>query len=116
MGLKPILLPKAKDALYEEIKDNVKLIKLKHDKYGEFYMLNLIKVLNFLDESKIRYTSSYSIKKYVFKENINYPSIFKITTGSKRGHFVTEPFMECVEKNKLKGLACGLIWDSERDI
>ena len=116
MGVKPILLPKAKDALYEVIKDDVQFIKLKHDKYGECYMLNVIKVLDCLDESKIRYTSSYSIKKYVFKKNINYPSIFKITTDGKISNFVTEPFMECVEKNKLKGLACGLIWDSERDI
>ena len=116
MGVKPILLPKAKDALYEVIKDDVQFIKLKHDKYGECYMLNVIKVLDCLDESKIRYTSTFSIKKYVFKENINYPSIFKITTDGNVGNFVTEPFMECVEKNKLKGLACGLIWDSERDI
>ena len=55
-------------------------------------------------------------KNRVFKKNINYPSIFKITTDGKISNFVTEPFMECVEKNKLKGLACGLIWDSERDI
>lgn len=116
MGVKPILLPKAKDALYEVIKDDVQFIKLKHDKYGECYMLNVIKVLDCLDESKIRYTSTFSIKKYVFKENINYPSIFKITTDGKISNFVTEPFMECVEKNKLKGLACDLIWDSERDI
>lgn len=116
MGVKPILLPKAKDALYEVIKDDVQFIKLKHDKYGECYMLNVIKVLDCLDESKIRYTSTFSIKKYVFKENINYPSIFKITTDGNVGNFVTEPFMECVEKNKLKGLACDLIWDSERDI
>ena len=116
MGVKPILLPKAKDALYDVIKDDVQFIKLKHDKYGECYMLNVIKVLDCLDESKIRYTSTFSIKKYVFKENINYPSIFKITTDGKISNFVTEPFMECVEKNKLKGLACDLIWDSERDI
>ena len=96
--------------------DDVQFIKLKHDKYGECYMLNVIKVLDCLDESKIRYTSTFSIKKYVFKENINYPSIFKITTDGNVGNFVTEPFMECVEKNKLKGLACDLIWDSERDI
>ena len=79
-------------------------------------MLNVIKVLDCLDESKVRYTSAFFLKKCVFKENINYPSIFKITSDSKIGNFVTEPFMECVEKNKLKGLACDLIWDSERDI
>lgn len=96
--------------------DDVQFIKLKHDKYGECYMLNVIKVLDCLDESKVRYTSAFFLKKCVFKENINYPSIFKITSDSKIGNFVTEPFMECVEKNKLKGLACDLIWDSERDI
>ena len=73
--------------------DDVQFIKLKHDKYGECYMLNVIKVLDCLDESKIRYTSSYSIKKYVFKKNINYPSIFKITTDGKISNFVTEHFM-----------------------
>lgn len=79
------------------------------------YILNVIKVLDCLYESKIRYTSTFSIKKYI-KKNINYPSIFKITTDSKIGHFVIDFFMECVEKNKLKGLACDLILDSERDI
>ena len=62
MGVKPILLPKAKDALYEVIKDDVQFIKLKHDKYGECYMLNVIKVLDCLDESKVRYTSAFKKK------------------------------------------------------
>jgi hypothetical protein len=115
----PVFTKRAVDVFKDELQENAEILPLKHDEYCCF-AINVIRVLDCLDEKQSdiqRLTTGiiFRIKKYVFKKEIEYPPIFKITTDGKISTFVTEQFIEKIEKNRIIGLACPLVWDSGTD-
>lgn len=111
----PTFTKKAVDIFKEELEANAEILPLKYDKFPCF-VINVTTVLDCLDEEKsklvIRAKRVFRIDKHVFKKGINYPPIFKISTGSKISIYVTDAFVKKFEENKLTGMIFKLVWDS----
>ena len=123
LSFAPAFSRKAKDALYNLIKDDVEILNLDCND-GEYYCINIIKVLDVIDRKKSEYKTFSDGKRimrfirYSFKENsiIEKANIFKIIDHKcSNSPFVSEEFKKCVEDNKLEGFVFEEIWDSEKD-
>ena len=110
---------KAIEKLYDLIKDDVEILPLECD-YGEFSLINVTTVLEALNRKKSKFgvfkgTERISyMEKYEFFENVvkGY-DIFKITDDKCGSIFVSDRFVQTVERSKLKGFRFELAWDSE---
>ena len=110
---------KAIEKLYDLIKDDVEILPLECD-YGEFSIINVTTILDAIDHENSEYeyikgTSKIMyFKKYVFFEDVvkGY-DIFKITDRRTSHVFVSDRFVQTVERSKLKGFRFELAWDSE---
>lgn len=76
----------------------------------EFYLINVIKVLNCLDHSKSEFTrfSTGNIKRidrYIFKEDcLENQHIFRLSETNYSKTYVSDAFKSIVEENQLVGL------------
>ena len=110
---------KAIEKLYDLIKDDVEILPLECD-YGEFSIINVTTILDAIDHENSEYESIKGtrkimyFKKYVFFEDVvkGY-DIFKITDRRTSHVFVSDRFVQTVERSKLKGFRFELAWDSE---
>lgn len=119
----PAFSIKAKDALYNLIKNEVEFLDLNCNE-GDFCVINITNVLDVIDRDKSIYkTFSDGIRimrfiKYSFinSSKLRDSHIFKIQEH-KYGNssFVSEKFKKCVEDNKLEGFVFEEVWDSEKD-
>lgn len=117
-GLQPVFTQRAIDIFKEELEANAEILPLKYDKFPCF-AINVTTVLDCLDEEKsklvIRAKRVFQIEKHVFKKEISYPPIFKISTGAKTRIYVTEAFVKKFEENNLTGMIFKLVWDSSEE-
>lgn len=106
------------EVLKKVLDKNVQYIPVYHDKYGKCYSINVIKVIECIISKKVYdiYINNKMkhIEEYNLKRDINYPSIFKIKEEGKIETYVSDEFVEEVEKNNLKGLYLQEIWDDKQ--
>lgn len=88
---------------------------------GEFYLINVIEILNGIDYNKAQFKTFRDGKrimrfeKYAFIEAaVNKKHIFKIIDEPLRKPFVSDEFRQRIEDNELKGFKFELVWDSEK--
>jgi hypothetical protein len=103
----PIFSEQAKDELEETIKDFGEFLEatLGSDTYYLFNITTHIDCLD-LEQSDLEVLSSgtiLKIKKAVFKSEIQFPAIFKLSNMPLGDIFVTRKFKEIVNNNGLKG-------------
>lgn len=117
----PVFSKKALDCLLPLIENNIEILKLDFDG-GDFYAINVTKVINAINYEKSKYKTFRDgrrivlFNKYAFEPEIVIGiSIFKIIDEPCRFAFVSDEFKEIVEKNKLKGFEFKLVWDSEEN-
>lgn len=97
--------------------NNVELLPIVFDE--QYYLMNVINLLDALDEEKSEFKRYSSGKimyctKYVFREDIiRNIHIFKIPQFPKTDILVTEGFVKLVQDNNLKGFEFEELWDSE---
>ncbi len=114
-GSKMYIPERTYELLYEDIKDHVQFIEAEHDKFGKCYILNVISVLD--DDDMVKYLKYWETTSgnpiYIFKENINFPNIFKVKNDNGISTFVSDQFKQVIDKYELKGLTFDPIWDTE---
>ena len=110
---------KAIEKLYDLIKDDVEILPLECD-YGGFSLINVTTVLDAIDHENSEYEyiegtkKIMYFKKYVFFEDVvKGHDIFTITDKKGTCFFVSDRFVQTVERSKLKGFRFELAWDSE---
>lgn len=109
----------ALEAVNDLIKDSVEILPLLCAD-GEFYAINVIKVLDCIDYDKAKFERFSDGKrimmfiKYAFIESkVRGKHIFKIIDETKRNPFVSDEFRQRVIDSNLKGFKFELAWDSE---
>ena len=115
--LNPAINTNVIEILKDIFSNNVELLPIIFDE--QYYLMNVINLLDALDEEKSEFERYSSGKimfctKYVFKKDIighNY--IFKIPQFPKTDILVTEEFVKRVQENSLKGFEFEELWDSE---
>ena len=118
--LMPVFSDKALKVLKDLVKDNVETLRLKFDE-GEYFAINITKVLNILDYQRAKYKTFRDgkrimrIEKYVFKacEDLEACHIFRLFDEKRGDPFVSDAFKKAVEENGLTGFRFELAWDSE---
>lgn len=110
---------RAIEKLYDLIKDDVEILPLECD-YGEFSIINVTTILDAIDHENSEYEyiegtrKIMYFKKYVFFEDVvKGHDIFTITDKKGTYFFVSDGFVQTVERSKLKGFRFELAWDSE---
>ncbi|WP_127580750.1 imm11 family protein [Paenibacillus koleovorans] len=117
----PILSKDAVQVIQELIKDMAEILPLIHPD-REYFVLNILNIIDCIDESKIQFTSypTGTIKAYTKwefkKEMVAGQHIFKATYHTVRDVpvdiiFVSDEFVEKVEKSKLKGFYFTEVWN-----
>lgn len=116
----PVFSKRALDILYPLIQNSAEDLKLLFSE-GEYYAINVTKILNVVDYSKSIY-KMYSdgsrimqFQKYSFRicDDLLKNDIFKIIDEPRRRPFVSDRFKQTVERNNLTGFKFQLVWDSE---
>ncbi len=89
---------------------------------GEFYAINITKVLDCIDYEKSEYKMFRDgkrimrFKSYVFKkEVVKDKHIFKIIDEPLRKPFVSDEFRQRIIEHQLTGFDFRLVWDSEAE-
>lgn len=123
LSFAPAFSKRSIDALYNLIKDDVEILDLNCDE-GEFYCINIIKILDVIDRKNSIYKTFNDGKRimrfikysFVLNSDIKNANIFKIEEHKHSNMpFVSEAFKKCVEDNKLEGFVFEEVWDSEKD-
>ncbi|MGB8455800.1 MAG: DUF1629 domain-containing protein [Anaerocolumna sp.] len=117
----PIFSIKAIECLKEVLGKNMEILPVYIDEQ-EFYLLNVLEVVDCLDydKSEIKYFSGepkriMKIVKYAFiEQKLNGKNIFRIKEQKRAGLFVTDKFKEAVEKSGLEGFEFREVWGSEK--
>lgn len=116
----PVFDKKAVDALKDLLENHAEILPLEC-KDGEFYAINVIKVLDCIDYDKSEFKTFRDgkrimrFKKYEFKEQIVAGKhIFKIVDEPLRRPFVSDEFRKRVIDCKLDGFKFDLVWDSDK--
>lgn len=110
----PVFTPNFYDLIKNEISNHIQALPASHKEYGNLKVINVITVLDCIDEEKSKFRTfgkTRMIETYVFKENIIYPSIFKIETDNRWSCYVTEKFTNIVKQNNIKGANLKLVWN-----
>ena len=109
----------ALECLLPLIKDYVEVLKPDFEE-GEYFAINVIKVIDAIDYEKSKYTKFRDGKrilafdKYVFiPEKVSEIPIFKISDEKHRWPFVSDELKRIIEANNLTGFNFKLVWDSE---
>ncbi len=116
----PVFSRRALDILGDIIGSNVEILPLIYEK-GDYYLINVINLLDCINYEKAQYIPFSSGRpmrfvQYSFKENlVKSVDIFKIVEFPKVTVFVSEKFKEVVTKNKLTGFKFIEVWDSEKE-
>ena len=116
----PAISQKAKEVLEKHLENLVEIFPLDVGKWGIYYFLNIMNVLDLLDTEKsiIRRLSSgkiIDIKKYTFDEkilSIN-SNLFQLQHASRSLIFVNEETKQLIESAGLEGFIFTQVWDSE---
>lgn len=113
----PIFSQRAVDVLHDTLKQNGEILPYTF-KNGKYYAYNVTTVVDVLDkkQSKFKYFDSsgrvMSIERIVFiPEKLVGLEIFKIPDIRKSDIYVTDSFVERVEKAKLTGFKFEKIWE-----
>lgn len=113
----PIFDKKSVDLLNGYLKDAVEILPIQ-SKDGEFYIINVINVLDCIDYEKSMYRTFpnsdriMAFQSYAFKEEmLQGVNIFKIKDEPRRSAFITDDFRNCVLENKLVGFKFQLVWN-----
>lgn len=116
----PIFDKKAISILNDLLKDNTEILPTICED-GNFYLINVIKVLDCIDYDKSKFKTFRDGKRimkftnYVFKKDkIEGVDIFKIKDEPLKRPFVTDRFRQRVIDNSLTGFKFELVWDSEQ--
>jgi hypothetical protein len=114
----PVFSERAVAALKPYLTGNGELLPLETD-FGEFWAMNVTTVLDALDEeqSDIQYASFarfiWEVRKYVFRpEVIGGAHMFKIPQLLTGPVFVTDGFVDTIDRVGLQGFDCKLVWSS----
>lgn len=119
----PVISGKTKKVLEPFLKNHVEFLPLIGEE-EHFYLCNVVKVIDDIDENKSisMYAKSGKFIKYekiVFNNSIldqeQELTIFKINKISGKACFATDKFKKLIEQFKLSGPDFELIWDSELD-
>ena len=117
----PVFDKETIDVLYDLLLENVEILPLEC-KYGNFYAINVIKVIDCIDYKKSKYKTYRDGKrimrftKYAFyEEKVKEIDIFKISDEPLKRPLVSDEFRKRVIDNNLKGFKFELAWDSEKD-
>lgn len=115
----PVFDKKAVGALKDFLAGNAEILPVDCED-GDFYMVNVIKVLDCIDYDKSEYkTFSDGIrimrfKKYSFIENaVRGEHLFKIKDEPRRRPLVSDEFKQRVADYGLTGFCFELAWDSD---
>ena len=111
---------RAVNILLPLMKENVEVLPLKCE-YGEYYLINIITVLNCIDYEHAKYKMFSDQKRIMrfetysfFEDKINQTHIFKIIDEPVRKPFVSDTFKNAVEEAGLTGFRFELVWDSKQ--
>ena len=116
----PAISEKAKNVLEKHFNGLVEIFPLNVGKWGTYYFMNIMNVLDLLDteKSSIRRLSSgkiIDVKKYSFDNkilSIN-SNIFQLQNISRGLIFVNEETRNLIENAGLEGFIFTQVWDSE---
>ena len=115
----PMYSRRALEVLLPLMGDSVEILPMLCDE-GDYSAVNVIDVIDAIDYEKSkfeRFKCSGRIMcfdKYAFvPEKVAGKHIFKIVDHPKSNSFVSDEFMQVVEKNGLTGFKSELVWDSE---
>lgn len=107
----PIFSRHALDVLFPLISDSIEVLPVVHPSGDEFFIINVLELLDCLDEEKSEVRRSQidgrisRVFSYCFHPAlIEGKHIFKTPLESGAGLFVDEEFKQLVEENNLKGL------------
>lgn len=116
----PAISQKAKDILEKHFEGLVEIFPLNVGKWGTYYFINIMNVLDVFDleKSELRILSSgtiFRINKYVFKSEIIKcnSNIFKIENDKRGPIYVNEKTKKLIEEAGLEGFIFTQVWDSE---
>lgn len=115
----PVFSKTALEKLYSLIKDDIEIFPL-DCKLGDYFLINVTTVLDAFDRENAKFDLFDNserimyVEKYAFYENIiKDHNIFKISIQRISHIFVSEKFVETIEKNELTAFRFKLVWDSE---
>lgn len=119
----PIVSKRAVEALKDNLSKWVEFlpVETEADISDDFYIMNVTRVIDGIDYNKSRYVCFDSgkimrFKKYVFiPEKVEGVPIFRIVDERLGESFVTDSFVELIDKNGLQGFRYDLVWDSENE-
>ncbi len=118
----PAMSQKAYDVLSNSFQNLVEIFPLApNKKYGQYYFMNIINLLDCLDveKSDLKFFSDgktiMRIKRYVFQEKIldMNTTIFKLENLRRGEIFVNEETKLLIENAGLEGFIFTQVWDSE---
>lgn len=115
----PVFDKKAVDILNKYLKHTAEILPV-YSKDGEFYIINIINVLDCIDYKKSKYRMFPNsdrimiFQSYAFiEERLRGTDIFKIKDEPRRSAFVTDNFKNCVLENELSGFKFQLVWSGD---
>lgn len=116
----PVFSRRALNILNPLIADAIDVLDLICDE-GEFYGINVTRVINAIDYSKSEYVTFsdgiriMAFQKYVFRTDmdLNTHHIFKIVDEPTRWSFVSDQFKTLVENYDLLGFRFKKVWTNE---
>lgn len=115
----PVFDKKAVDILNKYLKHTAEILPV-YSKDGEFYIINIINVLDCIDYKKSKYRMFPNsdrimiFQSYAFiEERLRGTDIFKIKDEPRKSAFVTDNFKNCVLENELSGFKFQLVWSGD---
>ncbi|MEA5023431.1 hypothetical protein SDC9_21107 [bioreactor metagenome] len=114
----PVLSERAVETLRDILDDKVEILPLKYSKEN-YYVINVLNVLDAIDYTKAEYLTFddgrvYRFTKYAFiEEKVKSQPIFKLVEHPKSEVFVSDEFRSRVLEHKLAGFEFIEVWDSE---
>lgn len=115
----PVMNQKAIDVLADLLEGRVQILPLDY-KSGEYYILNILNVVDAINYEKsevVRFSSGRIMRfeKYDFvAEKVLHEPIFKIPDERRRAPFVTDEFRDRVLAHNLVGFEFTEVWDSKK--
>ena len=116
----PAISSRAKEVLEKHLEGLVEIFPLDAGKWGTYYFLNIMNVLDVLDteESTMKMLPSgliLNISKYIFTpEIINQNTrLFKIENDKRGPIYINEETKQLIESAGLEGFIFTQVWDSE---
>lgn len=110
-----IVSPIAYEKLYPLLQGKVQVLICPFEN-SNYYMLNVIDVLDALDMNKsevMQFTKNFAVVKHVFDPNIIEDHHLFAIKGEHIVKYVSQAFVDIVQSNGLTGINFKLVWDSD---